>query len=300
LPAQALSLSDETANSPDALQVGEPLTLTLRLSAQGLAAEQLPELSLPDIAGAEVYPDQETSQTRDDGQWLRGERIRKFAIVPTRAGSLQIPEIAVGWWNVASDRGESARLPARTIQVGGTAAVASSPSATASDTGAALDPNMDVGSPTPAWRAWLWPALTLLFAVLWIAALRRRGARDTLAATPAPDSSPVRHDWARACKAALSAGDLATVAQALIQQLRQARGDAHHLGDVVSQLEDPTQRAVVERLEQALYRGQDDPQLLPALRTAFAKRPRWRNPVASSQPNPDELPPLYPAPRRQD
>jgi hypothetical protein len=89
LPAQSLTLSAEGADADSSVHVGEPLTLTLRLKAQGLGFEQLPELKLPKIDGADIYPDKETTQNRDDGSWQYGTRERKFAIVPSRSGTLR-------------------------------------------------------------------------------------------------------------------------------------------------------------------------------------------------------------------
>jgi len=95
LPAQSLTLTAEGAGTDAGARVGEPLTLTVHLKAQGLAFEQLPELKLPKIDGAEVYPDKETTQNRDDGSWIYGQRERKFAIVPTRVGKLVLPELSI-------------------------------------------------------------------------------------------------------------------------------------------------------------------------------------------------------------
>ncbi|MCE5233482.1 MAG: BatD family protein, partial [Xanthomonadaceae bacterium] len=117
LPARALSLDAEGWPADGRLRVGEPLTLTLTLKAVGLPFEALPALTLPALDGAEVYPDKPQDATRDDGQWLTGTRVRKFAIVPTRAGTLALPAISVQWWDTQRDRAEVARVPARTLRV---------------------------------------------------------------------------------------------------------------------------------------------------------------------------------------
>ncbi|MFZ1838625.1 MAG: BatD family protein, partial [Dokdonella sp.] len=114
LPAASLMISDES-QLPAEIQVGEPLTRTLKLRAQGLGFEQLPELEIAAPQGAEVYADKPQTQTRDDGSWLYGERTRKFAIVPTRPGTLTLPALEVQWWNTTGERMETASLPAREI-----------------------------------------------------------------------------------------------------------------------------------------------------------------------------------------
>jgi hypothetical protein len=94
-------------------RVGEPVTLTLSLHAQGLGFEQLPELVLPQLEGAEIYPDKPVTRTRDDGTWLFGEAERKFAIVPTRAGTLRIPALSQAWWDTQHDRVASVQVAAQ-------------------------------------------------------------------------------------------------------------------------------------------------------------------------------------------
>jgi hypothetical protein len=298
LPAQSLQLLPEGPPLPERLQVGEPLTLTLRLRAQGLAAEQLPELVLPAIEGAQVYPDQEASQTRDDGQWLMGERVRKFAIVPMRPGPLELPEIGVDWWDVGGDRAARASLPARRIEVAaapGAGAVAPDAVPAPVDAGAATAPE---AASTQAMQRLLqpWPLAALAFAALWLATLallwrRRRNAaaappRGPAAATPPPA-------WRSAWEGALQRGDMAALDRTLVEAGHARDPRCHNLESVAAQLGEEAQRALVLRLERLRYRGALDAPLLEDLRRGFARGPRWRTdgtPAAADVP----LPPLYP------
>lgn len=291
LPAQSLQLADESGALPTELKVGEPLTLTLRLSAQGLAAEQLPELQLPTIDGAEVYPDQEASQTRDDGQWLRAERIRKFAIVPTRPGPLQLPEVAIEWWNLALDRPERAVLAARQMQVVGGA----NPAAVVTPDPVASAPPVDAASEATRWD-WqrISPWLAGVFALLWLATLlafwqRGRNPMRTEVRAPA-HATP---DWRGAWRAALDRQDLPAAASALILAAQQHHPAARNLGDVAAQLQSDAQRDALRRLEQVLYAGQTDAALTAALRAAFASGPAWRRDAGAAAA--DGLPDLYPS-----
>ena len=110
-------LLKDDSELPSEIHVGDPVTRTIRLQAQGLGFEQLPELNLTAPDGAEIYPDKADTRTRDDGTWLYGERVRKFAFVPTRPGTLTIPGVSVHWWDTAHDRMETAELPAHTLTV---------------------------------------------------------------------------------------------------------------------------------------------------------------------------------------
>ncbi|MGA9828689.1 MAG: BatD family protein, partial [Rhodanobacteraceae bacterium] len=126
LPAASVTVQDQTA-LPDRVHVGDPVTRTIRVEAKGLAYEQLPAIKLAPVDGAEIYPDKAQTRTRDDGTWLYGERVRKFALVPEQPGQLTVPGYAVRWWDTAHDRVETAELPPHTIDVlpaGGTGTTA--------------------------------------------------------------------------------------------------------------------------------------------------------------------------------
>ncbi|HEY0230534.1 MAG TPA: BatD family protein, partial [Dokdonella sp.] len=196
LPAASLLLKDES-ELPDEVHVGDPITRTVRLQAQGLGFEQLPELNLTAPDGAEIYPDKTDTRTRDDGEWLYGERVRKFAFVPNRPGTLTVPGLQVHWWNTAADRAEVAELPARTVRVLAAPGMPTSPAAPAGAPRAATDaPAPAVGfytapvAPVPA-RTRLWQGLAALGFVLWIGTLAlwwraRRAPAVAASAPPAP------------------------------------------------------------------------------------------------------------------
>lgn len=295
LPAHQLTLTDESGVPPDELRVGEPLTLTLRVSAQGLAAEQLPELVLPRIEGAEVYPDQETTQTRDDGEWLRGERVRKFAVVPTRAGPIEIGEIGIDWWNTATDRRERAVLPARswTAVGGGVAPDAAASPATDGNVARPAEAGPASG-PGPVDRRW--QIATAVFAALWLMTaallLRRRERRAAMPAAPAPPR-PTPDAWKRDLRAAVAASDARGAAQALLRGARIERADVRELGALAAALAEGAQRDAVLALERSLYRDGGGENVLAPLQRAFAGEFDWR---ASSTAAADAglLPPLYP------
>jgi hypothetical protein len=295
LPAQSVQLTDESGGTPATLNVGEPLTLTLRLAAQGLAAEQLPELVMPAIDGAEIYPDQETTQTRDDGEWLRGERVRKFAIVPTRPGRLVIPEVAVAWWNASGDVAARATLPARELSVTGAAIATASeaqPAASDADRGAQAStvPDIAMNGSRP------WQLATFVLALLWIATLvaftlRRRSRPVAVADVPAPPPRQSSANWSRALRDAEGRG-AAALAALLVEHGRGHDPRVRTLADVAGHLALAEQRDAVLALDAALYGHQDPAIAGAAVVGAFAQLPRWSGASAASRPA--GLPDLYP------
>jgi hypothetical protein len=303
LPARSMSL---TANGIDAsthAQVGEPLTLTLRLEAQGLGFEQLPKLELPKIDGADIYPDKPVTQDKDDGQWLYGVRERKFAIVPNRAGTLILPPISVAWWDTARDRAETAQLPAVTLDVQ-PAAASSTPAPppvaqTAAAAAAAPEPDSNaalvhIGADTAELQLWrtlafvalaLWAA-TLVAWIVWILAQWRKQPQPAIA----PDSTPARRAFAQACKRE----DLPAAARALLAWARQTRPELRNLGELRQTVSDSVQAAAIADLERACYgTGNSGRMAAIDLARCFA-----RGPALAAAPGPvvraTSLPELYP------
>jgi hypothetical protein len=285
LPARAVTLSAEGIDAATPARVGEPLTLTLHLKAQGLGFEQLPELKLPKIEGADVYPDKASTQNRDDGEWLYGDRERKFAIVPNRPGPLTLPVISVAWWDTAHDRAEVAELPAQTLNVQpGAALPAKADSIAATNpvrpsinqVAAATSTSGLPGEQDKATQLWrrvalsalaLW-IVTAVIGIAWLVSRRRR------ASVPAPEAAPI-DPTVRASRAAFQAActsqDWSAAARALLSWARTVNAQTRNLGELSLSLSDQAQVAAIGELEQACYGTGATPGLATRLRAAFAK-----------------------------
>ena len=314
LPAQSLTLTAEGVDASTQAHVGEPLTLTLRVKVQGLGFEQLPELKLPKIDGADIYPDKEATANRDDGTWLYGERTRKFAIVPNHTGKLTIPPLSLSWWDAAHDRAASAELPATSVDVVAGTAQGAASNATNSTRGqndgagkSALPPELipDVGTSAP-WRtiAIVALGLWLLTMAAWIAwAVARRKAvftagpaHATLRPLGAAATAGTRKSFADACKR----NDASAIARALLAWARSEGSTARTLGELAPALGDEAQRASLGELERSLYAPGADAfngeRIAAAFRggLAFVSNTNAKAEVASP------LPPLYPFSIRRD
>ena len=153
LPARSLSLSESWNPEPDHSKVGDSLTRTLTLKAEGLSSAQLPPLPATDVNGLRRYPDlpQLSNQVTDNG--LIGSREEREALVPTRVGQVELPAVELVWWNTHEDRLERSYLPARTLQVAANTSLAA-------DTPTGAGPIADSDDST----LWLWQLSTLLLA----------------------------------------------------------------------------------------------------------------------------------------
>jgi len=302
LPAQSMLLKDDT-ELPNEIHVGDPVTRTIRMQAQGLGFEQLPELELAAPAGAEIYPDKADTRTRDDGTWLYGERVRKFAFVPTKPGSLTIPGVSVKWWDTTHERVETAELPARTLTVLPAAGAKAPPSAPADNSTPAVDtaepavaPATTVPIATPA-SVRFWQTLAAIGFVLWLLTLalwwRTRGARPTVrvdaAIPPNAGSAAHRAVFLKAC----SLGELAGAERALVAWARSERPDVRNLGELAVRLDSAAQTDALAALQRARYAGAAKQGVGSQLERAFKAGLAWRKPAAPSGQK-SALPALYP------
>ncbi len=173
LPATKVDLSEEWSNDGESIRVGDPLTRTLTLTAQGLTAAQLPELTQRSPAGVNTYPDKAELTTEDDGKKsVIGHRLQKIAYIPTTPGLLELPEVVVEWWNTENDRLERRVLPARRLQVlpGAvtTKPAATKPSTPPLPTSVAAPPQVAEFADT---AGQLWPLIAAGFALAWLVTL---------------------------------------------------------------------------------------------------------------------------------
>lgn len=294
LPARTIVLDVDSPSAP--LHAGEPFTLTVKLTGEGVTAAQLPDPQLPQIPGAQIYPEASSFQdSMRDGRLL-ATRTRRFAIVPNATGNLQIPPIVQSWWDVGNDRAAQTRAAVPTLRVLPGAALIQQ-----ADPASAAGDAISTGAMSWWKNLRVWHAVALLLAMGWIATawwawrrLRRTtGAmidQNPFAARNNPSNSPPRGPT---LTRALALGELDAITLSLLD----AAADPHaqHLSDVVQRLADPAQCAAVKMLDAARWGGSDPAPALHALRSAFAQPPRWRG-HRGMDCSADVLPPLYPQP----
>ena len=184
IPARSLSLTQAWNPEPEHVQVGDSLTRSLTVKAEGLSSAQLPALPSTDINGLRRYPDQPVLGNQNNDHGLTASREDREALVPTRAGAIELPAVEVVWWNTHEDHLERTSLPARTLQV-------------------ATNPSLVVDTPaTPTVitapdddRLWLWQLSTLIFACttllgfgLWWRARRQPAVQRAAQTGPSPRS----------------------------------------------------------------------------------------------------------------
>ncbi len=279
LPARSLSLSESWNPDPAHSQVGDSLTRSLTLKAEGLSSAQLPPLPATAVNGLRRYPDQPVLSNQNTERGLIGSREDREALVPSRSGTFELPAVEVVWWNTHEDHLERSSLPARTLQV------AVNPSLVV-DTPASATPGT---APADNRALWPWQLSTLVLAITTLLGFglwwRARWQPAILRATQTgPSPRTLLDDLKRA--------SLANDPQATRQALDAwARQQAETLADMAARFV-PLSDAL-DGLNGALYsetgqhwQGED---LWRAIRT-LPQSERVQDPVSDN----GSLPPLYP------
>ena len=176
MPATEVVLADKWSNSSNQLTVGEPVTWTILLYAQGLSESQIPEIQLPKVDGLQFYPDSPQKERQVNDKGILGQRIEKLAVIPSKEGEITIPSIEISWWDTKSDSQKTANLPSRTFKVLAAAipeGVTSQPEQIAP---VQETPIIQISDNTRHWQI-----VSLIFAVLWLITLvgfMRRGSSN--------------------------------------------------------------------------------------------------------------------------
>jgi len=279
LPASALSLTEAWSPEPNQAQVGDSLTRSLMLRAEGLSSAQLPPLAQTQAPGLRRYPDQPQLANQTGERGMIGSREEREALVPNRSGHIELPAVEVVWWNTREDRLERTNLPARTLEVADNPALHV-------DTVIAPESSTGQLSGPPLWpwqlASGLFASTSLLGFGLWWRARRLPAVLRAAQTGPSPRS--LLDDLKRACLA----NDPHATRQALDAWARQ---QPETLADMAARfvlLSD-----ALDGLNGALYsesgqfwQGEDLWRAIRALPTAEAPQ--------AGAPEPSPLPPLYP------
>ena len=172
LIAGLVTLTEEWSPELSELKQGEPVTRTITLSAVDVAENQLPELKQDFPEGLRLYQEQPQSKSAQRNGRLVAQKIFTTAVIANKAGSIELPEVVLPWWNSQTNQLDYARLPARELTV------IASATANVQQSIAPKTPQpaslAAVGQPAdnrPEISHWQWNYLSWLLLALWLLSL---------------------------------------------------------------------------------------------------------------------------------
>lgn len=269
LPAKEVQLVEEFPGNIN-FKVGDPITRTISLLADGQSASQLPEFQLPDISGLKQYPDKPLLNNNQADDGVTGIQQIKVALIPTRTGSYTLPEISVPWWNTTTNQMQIAKIAARTFTV---SSADKTPSSTAPsqpvETSPVLETEALTESPVPAMtdsipaddgsNELFWKVITVILAIGWILTLvyfwfiRRNTPLNNTDATPV--SATLKQSSSQISKACDNS-DAQACKNALLNWGNALFTDqpVHSLGELAQRVDEPL-AARINTLSACLYKN---------------------------------------------
>jgi len=86
LPTDKLVIEEKWQPDPPVFRVGEPVTRTVAIFANGVSANQIPELKFDYPVTLKGYADQPLIETEKTEKGLKGMRLEKWALIPSHPG----------------------------------------------------------------------------------------------------------------------------------------------------------------------------------------------------------------------
>jgi hypothetical protein len=298
LPAKNISLTEDWSDNTGHWETGTPVTRTITIEAEGLRADQLPDLSFEKINGVSIYADRPKRNNNNSNDTVLGMYEQKVTYIPNSAQTFTLPPLKVNWWNTKSNTNAVQQLNAMTVQVKA-AANASVPPANIATIAPAVA-STTVVSPTQTVSKifyksiWFWIACALLVAwlvTLWFM-LRKRSHTVSKVVNQLPVSDEISE---KSFEQACHAGHAVPAQQYLL-----VWGKTHwpaatiNLATMRELIHDEQFNLALQGLEQALYSKKAVAWNGEALLAAFQKIKKTRKPIKNLNLQIDPLPPINP------
>lgn len=269
LVADRLTLHESWSADPQSVKVGQSITRTITTTAEGLMAEQLPDIALQEPDGARLYPEKPVFENDTDNNGVTGKRTDRITLIATRPGQIRLPAISINWWNRNSGRMETATLAAITLNVSGEALAPvpvtvtdnkASDKAEAQTDKAVPEKEKATTSTGVGNNAQVWQLATAVLGLLslTLAVCLWFSRRQTVATSSAPAATEHSQQNWRQLKSACHKGRPALIRQALLVLFRQLYPEkpVHALADINRLLPDDDISLWLQRLDAALYLGE--------------------------------------------
>jgi len=314
MPAEEVSIEQHWNTSTRNLVVGEPITRTITVKARGLSAAQIPPFPEQLVSGIKMYSDQPQFENSRTNTGIQGTRIESLALVPSKSGTIILPEVNIVWWDTTKNYQRVATLAKQvlTIAPSATNTVDLPPlpgetpvndgSSLTTKTGAEEDQQAAIGFSMKA--SWPWIASNILFASLallfFIAWQRKTPSANENEDTVTQDKNKKINESFHGIRKACSDQDPLAARAALGQWGGQYwdMGRNISLSEIGQRSGSSTLTKALEEMDEILYGKQKsdaktwDGDLLWQILVAFKKHNKDNNRQEKNAQKP--LPPLYP------
>lgn len=270
LPARKLTLTDGWSAPLDKVKVGDAITRTIVVEAEGLTGVQLPAITMPRLEGINTYPDKSATDDKATDTGVIGSRIEAIALIPTRPGKIELPPLHYQWFDTKTRTEKVATIPAKTITVlpseNGEVLTTTPdiPTRTTEKNEETVCPPV-VANLTTQGPGWLWPSLSALFGLLWLITLlalwRCRSSRKPAiesSATREPQGFNEKEAWQK-FENACNADDLIQIRRCFIEWVQALSGNSglSTMDRCLKKLNSDPLVASFNQLEASLYSGHE-------------------------------------------
>ena len=259
LPAKSLTLSQKWSSLPNTLRIGDSITRTLILDAQGLRASQLPDLSTENQVGFKVYNDQPVTEETLTEQGIHSKLQQTQTLILTQSGNITLPEQRIDWFNTQTQKMETATLSSRTLTVlPALNTPPSNPNGTVKTTTnqemALTQTNNNTIQNVSRETSLLWPVISTLLSLAWLITLilwrkqvkkLKKQQQETAKQTDSPIKETAKKHTLCDSKSTLTPHDF-------YQELRAVLQREHHIHSF-SELNDSALIEAINQLEKHLF-----------------------------------------------
>jgi len=255
--ANNVSITSKWSGDTSKAKVGEPITRTLAIVAQGQKASAIPPLTaIENNSEFRAYSDQAQLDNRNSNIGITGTRTETTAIVPNIEGELTLPEQRLRWWNSKAKRWQEAVLPAQTITVEPGSTLASNPIDTAPVTIAQDDSQISSAQDNT-----LWKLATLLLALICIVQsclLFAKGGTVTRKHTKIKTNENAASAW-KNLQTSLKKADPAKIRADILTWSKAAQPELkyHSIQELARLFDQSQDKAKLLQLDNHLYKGDE-------------------------------------------
>ncbi len=130
--------------------------------------------------GLKVYPDQAELHTGINSNNLVSQKVRNFALVASKAGNYELPEMVIPWWNTVTNKLQHATIPAQKITVLPNSDIEETEVTAIPTTTSSIQASKTIIVNQSPWLQWLFLVLWLLTSAAWfISAQTKKSGKPT-------------------------------------------------------------------------------------------------------------------------